>query len=310
MDEVVLTLDPGARRVLGGSLALIMFSVALGLRVTDFREVLRRPRAVWAGLAAQLVGLPALTLLLSLWLAPTASIALGMIVVAACPGGNVSNFLTVLSRGDAALSVTMTALTSVLAVVLTPASILFWAGLHPQTRELLGSVGLDVMDFLLQTMVLLALPLAMGMLMAHRAPRLARRLERPLRHVSFLVLIGFIAVALAGNWGHLRLFGAVILPIVVVHNAAALGLGTLAGLVAGPDRAVRRALMFEIGIQNSGLGLAILLTHFTGLGGAALITAAWGFWHIVSGLTVAGTFQVADRRRARLATSTTHPTAL
>lgn len=297
MDEVELALDPAARLLLSGLLALIMFSVALGLQLSDFRELLRRPRPVLAGLAAQTLALPALTLLLSLVLSPTPSIALGMLVVAACPGGNVSNILTVISRGDAALSVTLTAVTSVLAVVVTPASILFWAGLHPQTKLLLGSLGLDASDFFLQTTVGLALPLAAGLGLTRAAPELARKLERPLRHVSFLVLLGFIASSLLGNWKHLALFGSVILPVVVIHNAAALALGATTGLVAGPNPAVRRTLVFEIGIQNSGLGLAILLAHFPGQGGAALIAAAWGFWHIVSGLTVAGVFRAADRRR-------------
>lgn len=301
MDEVVLAIDPGARRLLSGLLALLMFSVALGLRARDFREVLQRPRPVLVGLVAQVLALPALTLPLTFVLAPTTSIALGMIVVSACPGGNVSNFLTLISRGDTALSVTLTALSSALAVVMTPASILFWASLHPQVRLLVDSIGLDAMDFFVQTVVTLALPLAAGMGLNQVAPRLAQRLERPLRHVSFLVLLVFIASALAGNWHHLRLFGAVFMPVAIAHNAAALGLGALAGWLAGPAAAARRTLVFEIGIQNSGLGLVILLSHFTGLGGAALLTAAWGLWHIVSGLALAGVFRRVDQRRARLA---------
>ncbi|HSP80953.1 MAG TPA: bile acid:sodium symporter family protein [Myxococcaceae bacterium] len=308
MDEVVLAIEPDARRLLAGLLALIMFSVALGLRPRDFREVLQRPRPVLVGLVAQVLALPALTLLLSLVLAPTPSIALGMIVVAACPGGNVSNFLTLISRGDAALSVTLTALTSTLAVVATPASILFWASLNPSIRLLIDSIGLDAADFFAQTVVTLALPLAAGMGLNHMAPRLARRLERPLRHVSFLVLLVFIGASLVGNWHHLRLFGTVVVPVAIAHNAAALGLGALAGRLAGPGSAVRRTLVFEVGIQNSGLGLVILLSHFAGLGGAALLTAAWGLWHIVSGLTLAGAFRLADQRRARLAVPSLPPT--
>jgi BASS family bile acid:Na+ symporter len=307
MDEVVLAIEPGARRLLSGLLALIMFSVALGLRVRDFRQVLQRPRPVLVGLVAQVLALPALTLLLSLVLAPTPSIALGLIVVAACPGGNVSNFLTLISRGDAALSVTLTALTSALAVVVTPASILFWASLHPSIRLLIDSIGLDAADFFVQTVVTLALPLAAGMGLNQAAPRLARRVERPLRHLSFLVLLVFIGASLAGNWHHLVLFGTVFMPVAIAHNAAALGLGAVAGRVASSESAIRRTLVFEIGIQNSGLGLVILLSHFTGLGGAALLTAAWGLWHIVSGLTLAGAFRLADQRRARLEVSPLPP---
>jgi BASS family bile acid:Na+ symporter len=307
MDEVVLSLDSNARQVLAGLLALMMLSVALGLRGSDFLELLRRPRPVLVGVVAQVVLLPALTLPLSLVLAPTPSIALGMIVVACCPGGNVSNVLTAIGRGDVALSVTLTALTSVLAVVYTPASILLWGGLHPWTRGLLGGIHMDRVGFLLQTVVMLGLPLAAGMALTRLSPGLASRLERPLRHVSFLGLLVFIAAALSSNWSHLALFGGVILPMVVVHNASALGLGAVAGLVAGPQRAVRRTLVFEVGIQNSGLGLAILLSHFPGQGGAALIAATWGVWHIISGLAVAGAFLAVERRRARLAPALLSP---
>ena len=289
MDSVKLALDPTAQHVLTGLLALIMFSVALGLKIDHFREVARRPLVVLGGFATQIIGLPLVTLALVILLEPKPSLALGMFVVAACPGGNVSNFLTHLSRGDTALSVTLTALSSVAAFIVTPFSIVFWAGQYGPTAELMDRIGLDAAAFLVQVTLMLALPLALGMLVAHRFPAVAGRLMAPLRWISFAILIFFIVAATANNWSYLMAWGGVLAPLVILHNACALALGGAAGYVLRASGTARKALLFEIGIQNSGLGLVIILSHFTGLGGAILVTAMWGIWHFVSGLVVAMT---------------------
>lgn len=298
MDEIKLALDPAAQHVLTGLLALIMFSVALGLKVEHFRGVARRPIVVLGGFAAQIIGLPLVTLALVSLLEPRPSLALGMFVVAACPGGNVSNFLTHLGKGDTALSVTLTALSSAGAFLVTPFSIVFWAGRHAPTEALMNQIGLDATAFLLQVTLMLALPLALGMVVAHRFPAVAHRLMAPLRATSFAILIFFIVAATANNWSHLMTWGHAIVPLVVLHNGCALVLGGAAGLVLRAPPASRKALLFEIGIQNSGLGLVIILGHFTGLGGAILVTAAWGIWHIVSGLILATIMGRAAKRTA------------
>lgn len=287
MDSVKLALDPMAQHVLTGLLALIMFSVALGLKVDHFREVARRPLVVLGGFAAQIVGLPLVTLGLVHLLGPAPSLALGMFVVAACPGGNVSNFLTHLSKGDTALSVTLTAFSSAGAFLITPLSIVFWGGLYGPTAALMDKIGLDATAFLIQVTLMLALPLALGMVVAHRYPGFAAKLMGPLRWVSFAILIFFIVAATANNWSYLMQWGGVLAPLVILHNACALALGAAAGFLLRAPGPSRKALVFEIGIQNSGLGLVIILGHFTGLGGAILVTALWGIWHIVSGLTLA-----------------------
>jgi len=288
LDDVTLRIDPAAQAVLGVLLAMILFAVALELTVADFRRVAQRPRPVLLGLGLQLVALPALTFLVARTLAPSPSIALGMMVVAACPGGSVSNFFTREARGDVALSVSLTAVTSVLAALTTPGNILLWASMNPGTRALLDAIGIDPAVFLGQTVLLLALPVAAGMGVRHLAPGWAARLQPPLRVASFAALLLFVLGAIAANGAHLRDFGAVILPVVVGHNALALGLGWLGGRLApGIDPRARRALTIEVGIQNSGLGLVLLLQHFAGLGGAALVTAGWGFWHLITGMGIA-----------------------
>ena len=283
LDDVVLNLDASARSGLSIILAMMMFSVGLGLRIDDFRRVLRRPGIILFGTALQVIALPALTFLLTFAIAPTASIALGMMVVAACPGGNASNVLTQAARGDAALSVSLTALSSALAVLTTPFNIVFWAGLHPRTSHLLSAVGLDRSAFLTETALTLGFPLATGLFLAERATPVARRIRKPLHAFSLLALGGFIVGALIANGSPLASAGWFIFPVLVIQDGMALALGYTAARLAGLPDAAQRAFTFETGIRNSGLGLVILLGHFKGLGGAALITAGWGVWHLISG---------------------------
>ena len=283
LDDVTLNLDAGARSGLSLILAMMMFSVGLGLRVLDFRRVLRRPGVILFGTLLQIVALPAFTFLLTFAIAPTASIALGMMVVAACPGGNASNVLTQTARGDAALSVSLTALSSALAVLTTPFNIVFWAGLHPGTAPLLSTIGLDRTAFLSETALTLGLPLTLGLLLAEQATKVATRLRKPLHTFSLLCLGGFIVGALVTNGSPLATAGWFIFPVLVVQDAMALALGYGSARLANLGDSARRAFTFETGIRNSGLGLVILLGHFKGLGGAALITAGWGVWHLISG---------------------------
>jgi BASS family bile acid:Na+ symporter len=283
LDDVTLNLNASARSGLSMILALMMFSVGLGLRIEDFRRVARRPGVILYGTAIQVLALPALTFLLTFLIAPTPSIALGMMVVAACPGGNASNVLTQAARGDAALSVSLTALASCLAVLTTPFNIVFWAGLHPRTAHLMTAIGLDRAAFLSETALTLGFPLVFGLVLAERATPLAARIRAPLHTFALLALGGFIVGALITNGSPLAAAGWFIFPVLVIQDAMALGLGYAAARAAGLSDPARRAFTFETGIRNSGLGLVILLGHFKGLGGAALITAGWGVWHLISG---------------------------
>lgn len=301
IDAVLIQIDATGQAVLGAVLALIMFGVALDLRVADFRAVLRKPLAPLTGFAAQALVLPALTWAMTMVLQPQPSVALGMIIVGSCPGGNVSNLITHIARGNTALSVCMTALSSVVAVFATPLNILLWASLNPATAALLRDVAISPAGFLGQTALLLGLPLVAGMLIAHRLPALAARLRRPLQILSFLFLIVFIVAATAANGKHFATFVTLIVPLVVLHNATALLLGRLAAGLIRADAPDARAITIEIGIQNSGLGLALILTQFDALGGAAMIAAGWGIWHIVSGLLLAMAWRQYDRRRAATA---------
>lgn len=294
IDDILLNINPTGQLVLGGVLALIIYGVALDLKVADFIEVFRKPVAPLSGLFAQLVLLPAVTWAITMLLKPQPSIALGMMVVAACPGGNISNLITHMARGNTALSISMTGVSSVLAIVTTPLNILFWAGLNPDTAALLRQVSIEPVSFLGQTMAILGIPMALGMLTVAYLPKLADFLRRPLQILSFVFLVAFIGGAMLTNAKYLSTFVLSILPFVILHNAIAVGLGW------GTARALRlsdydtRALTIEVSMHNSGLGLALILNQFEGVGGAALVAAGWGVWHLISGWALAAFWKRRD----------------
>ncbi|MEE9348012.1 MAG: bile acid:sodium symporter [Robiginitomaculum sp.] len=281
------------------SLAMMMFAVALGLRAEHFAFFKTQPRHYLAGLTAQILALPLLTLALVHLLNPAPSLALGMILVACCPGGNVSNLLALFGRANTALSVSMTASSSLMAAFITPVSIVFWSSLYGPTRDLLGQIDFNIVSFLLQTLLILGLPIALGMLVVRFAPKLAARLQKPLALISGGALLLIIAGGVYTYHDLLLSAGALIIPLVIIHNGCALALGYGTGLLTRADIATRRALTFEVGIQNSGLGLMILLTQMQGFGGAFAIIGAWGIWHIIAGTAMVAAFRLADKKTKR-----------
>jgi BASS family bile acid:Na+ symporter len=226
-----------------------------------------------------------------------------MIVVACCPGGAVSNLLTYLSRGNVAASVALTATSSMLAAILTPTSILFWSQAHKPTATLLQTLDVNPLLFVLQTTILLAVPLVLGMIVAAKAPDIAKRIRKRTTVLGVSVLVCTIIYGIAYFFPVLFPALPILGAVVVLHNALAFATGALAGRVLSGASVTRRALTFEIGIQNSGLALVILLSQLKGLGGAAAIAAVWGVWHLIAGGLLAALFRYIDSNKALAAES-------
>lgn len=288
IDEVALNFSPGSLHLLNAILAVVMFSIAIDILPRDFRALARAPRAFFAGVFSQFVVLPALTFLLVLATAPQASIALGLILVAACPGGNISNFITHRAGGNAALSVSMTAFATVGAILLTPVNIAFWGSLYGPTREILRQTSVDPVSVAITVGFMLVLPLALGVALNARRPDVTARLRKPLQWLSMAIFIAFIVIALAANWAYFLDFAGAVALLVILHNALALAGGYAVATLAGVSAYDRRAITIETGIQNSGLGLVLIFAFFGGLGGMAVAAAFWGIWHAISGLALAG----------------------
>jgi BASS family bile acid:Na+ symporter len=292
IDQLRIHFDSESLWTLNLALALVMFGIALEIRPADFRRILQSPRSVLTGVCCQFLLLPALTLFLIWWWEPLPSFALGMVLVAACPGGNVSNFMAHLSGGNTALSVSLTAIATLLAVIMTPLNFQFWGGLYGPAAELLTTVHIDLWEMVRLVGLLLGVPLIAGMLLGSWKPGLASRMGRVFKVGSLLFFVFLIFMAIYQNRDIFMDYVGWVFALVFFHNLAALSLGFSAGrLMNLPSKDVK-SITIETGIQNSGLGLLLIFTFFEGLGGMALIAAFWGIWHLVSGLAISGIWGV------------------
>lgn len=277
-------------------LATMVFSVALELRVWDFRRVADAPRAVLAGLIPQFVLLPLATWAATLVLELPPSTEAAMILVAACPGGALSNVITHLGRGNTALSVSISAVASVLALLLTPLNFTWMVATNPATASWLRALSIDASGIWFSLFALLAAPMVVGVWMAHRFPGFTEKIRRPLARFSVIALLAFIA---AGLVRERHLLTAQIVPqlvLVIAHNAAGLALGWLAASAFRVAERDRRAITIEGGMQNSGLALGIIAVQFNADLAMVIIASLWGIWHIVSGLTLAHLWRRKDAR--------------
>jgi BASS family bile acid:Na+ symporter len=287
LDAVRLNFSPESLVALNFILAFVMFGVALDMKWEDFRGITAAPRAVLIGMGAQFLLLPAAAWALTMVLRPQPSIALGLILVACCPGGNISNFLTNFARGNTALSVTMTAFSTVGALFFTPFNTSLWGSLNPATHAILKEIAIDPLEMFAAVAVLLVIPALAGMSVARRFPRFAARARQPFRILSIAIFVAFVVLALAANWDYFLRYTSRVVIAVFLLNALGLSLGYFAARGVRLPPADRRAVSLEVGIQNSGLGLILIFNFFGGLGGMAITAAWWGIWHILSGLTLA-----------------------
>ncbi|NHF57883.1 bile acid:sodium symporter family protein [Flavobacteriaceae bacterium TP-CH-4] len=287
LDSVHLNFDTEAQWILNIALACVMFGIALEISIKDFKGLFQRPKPVLVGVVSQFVLLPAITYLLVIATAPMASMALGMFMVAACPGGNVSNFITHLAHGNTALSISLTAIATVLAVVMTPLNLQFWGSLHAPTATILKDIAISPVEMIKLVFLLLGLPLLLGMGLNHIRPLLARRLGEILKIASLIFFISLIFLALYNNRDIFVDYIFYVFWIVLLHNLLAFTTGFSFSKLFGLSQKDTRSITIETGIQNSGLGLLLVFTFFEGLGGMALVAAFWGIWHLVSGLILA-----------------------
>ena len=292
-------------------LAIVMFGVALGIKPKTFVDIFKSPRSVVIGIICQLLLLPALTFLLTItfksWLSPM--ISLGMILVAACPGGNISNFITSLSRGNTELSVSLTAINTAACVFTTPLNFAFWGNMYinfaGKRDMVLPELQIPLSDVFVTIVIILGIPLVLGILCAQYLPKVTKALKKPMQYLSIAFFIAMVLIAFGGNFGVFIKCIRYIFLVVLVHNLLALGIGFGTSTLLKTPYKDRRTITIETGIQNSGLGLALLLNPhifnpeiWANNGGMLIITAWWGVWHIVSGLTLAWLWRIRGRKEA------------
>ena len=297
LDHIRLNFNPDGLMLLNITLGIIMFGVAMGINVKGFKKLFYKPKALIIGYISQFFVLPFVTFLMTLLFKDyiTQGVALGMILVAACPGGNISNFISSLAKGNVELSVSMTALATISAVILTPFNFAFWGGLYmkyahaDQAGSLLQPLEIDTIQMFVSVFILLGIPLILGMAFSWKFPKITKKIIKPIQTISILIFMSFVVIAFIKNYDYFIEYIKWILVIVLFHNALALLTGFSFASFFKIKRRNRRSITIETGIQNSGLALVLLFNEkiFSPdlpLGGMIFIAAWWGIWHMVSGL--------------------------
>ena len=304
IDGIQVTLNAGGMNTINIILAFVMYGVALGIKPQIFVEVFKKPKSVLLGILCQLFLLPAFTCLLAIlltgWISPM--MGLGMILVAACPGGNISNFMSSLAKGNIELSVSLTAISTALAVILTPFNFWCWGSIYLHSAAVSAEIPtlvIPLWDVFKTIFILLGIPLTLGILTSRFLPKVANALKKPLQWISLVFFIAMVVLSFSSNMDAFLKCVKYIFVVVLIHNFLALSIGYGVGSAFKVPKKDRKTLTIETGIQNSGLGLVLLLgtsifANFPPHGGMLVITAWWGIWHIVSGLTVAGIFSRKD----------------
>lgn len=284
LDQAQIHFDEGSLWVMNIALGLVMFGIALNLTAQDFKQLWLAPKPIIAGLISQFIALPLVTFFLVTWFNPPAGVGLGMIMVAACPGGNVSNFITQLAKGNTALSISLTALATAVAVLMTPLNFTLYASLWTPGSSFMQNVSVDVWSMAVLVGLLLGFPLGMGLWMRHSQPTRAKKLAIWINRGALLFFLGLIIAALLQNKAQIEAYSGLLFGYVFIHQGLAMATGYGMSRLFGLGVSNQKTLIIETGIQNSGLGLMLIFTFFNGLGSMALIAAFWGIWHLISGL--------------------------
>lgn len=283
LDLVRINFNPEQLKLLNLILAFLMFGVALDISRKDFEYVAKAWPSVLVGLTSQLLLLPILTLGLIYVFHPPAGVAIGMILVSVCPGGNISNYMVHLAKGNTALSVTLTSIVTIGSIFLTPVGLYFWASFTYASDFLTQKISVEPREIINTVILLIAIPLFIGMIIRQLFPKFTEYIKSPIQKLSMIVFLGFVVVAIGSNTQNIIDHMYKVLLMVIAHNILALSTGYFFSKLLGRSEYDSRAICIETGIQNSGLALILIFNFFDGIGSMALIAGSWGIWHLVSG---------------------------
>ncbi len=284
IDDIKINFDTEGLWILNIALAIIMFGVALSIKIDDFKLLIKKPKILLVGVFSQFFLLPLLTFVAISIIKPHPSFALGMMMIAACPGGNVSNFFSKMAKGNAALSVSLTAFATVICLIMTPFNLQFYGGLYEPTNEILKTVELNPMELFKLILLILGIPIIFGMLVNHFYEHIAKKIEIVLKPFSMIIFLALITIAFYENIEIFLDYIHLVAALVIFHNIGAFLVGFFSAKGFGLKKREQKTISIETGIQNGGLGLMLIFQFFDGLGGMALLAAFWGIWDIFSGM--------------------------
>ena len=265
-------------KVINYLLGVVMFGMGLTLNLQDFKVVFSRPKDVVTGCVAQFTIMPLLAWVLSKLFHLDEALALGVVLVGCCPGGTASNVITYLAKGDLALSVGMTGVSTLMAPILTPLLTWLLAG---------KSVNVDVASMFLSILWIVILPIILGLVVKGLWPKFTERATDYLPAFSSVAIAFIVAIVIAANADKLLAGGLLIVVVVMLHNICGLSLGYMIGRLLKLSEPKKRAISIEVGMQNSGLASSLATIHFAAYPLATIPGAIFSVWHNLSGTAVA-----------------------
>ena len=255
-------------------LGIVMFGMGMTLKLSDFKVVFTKPKAVITGILSQFIIMPLLAFLLVKIFNLDPALAVGVILVGSCPGGTSSNVMTYLAKGDVALSVGMTACTTILAPVVTPALVLLLGG---------ATINVSYVSMLMSIVQVVLVPIVLGFVINHFFEKFAQACAKVLPLVSVIAICLIIMAVVAANAAKIMTVGWLIVIVVMLHNLCGYALGYGVGKVLGLSRDQMRTLSIEVGMQNSGLATSLATVHFATMPLAAVPGTVFSVWHNISG---------------------------
>ena len=290
IDQAPFNFDPRIGLIVAIMVGFLVFAVALDLTWEQLRRVLKSPKAPAIGLVAQFGILPAVAFGAGMYLTDVPSVALGLLLVTCCPGGALSNYLTGVARGDVATSVSMTTVSTLFSLVLTPLLFALWASMNPSTRAVLQDIQMDPKRVVMTPLVMLIVPVTAGMLLRAKRPHTADKIRVWMRRIAGIVFAVVVAMIIGGNIKSLALFAKVALVLVLLTFVIAVAFGWALAWLTGLVAADRRAVAIEVAFQNVALAIGLGIAFFPSLAGVAAVSILWGVVHLVFGFGLAITW--------------------
>jgi bile acid:Na+ symporter, BASS family len=297
IDQIPLNFSPGIGIAVAVMVGFLVFAVSLDLTWEELLRVIKRAKAPLIGLIAQFGILPAVAFVVGMYLIDVPSIALGLLLVTCCPGGALSNYLTRVAGGNVATSISMTTVSTLFSIILTPILFALWASLNISTHGLIQDISLEPYRVIMTLLLMLVIPVTAGMLLYAKRPDTANRIRGIIRHLAGIVFAMIVATIIASNFKSLAQLAQVALLPVLLTFLISVGLGWGLGLLTGLMAADRRAVAIEVAFQNVALAIGLGITFFPSIAGIAAVAILWGIVHLTLGFGLAITWNFISIRQ-------------
>lgn len=287
INQIPFNFDPRIGMIVSIMVGFLVFAVSIDLTWENLLRVLKKPKAPTIGLIAQFGILPFVAFLVGLYLTDVPSIALGLLLVTCCPGGALSNYLTGVAKGDVATSISMTTVSTLFSIILTPVLFAFWVSMNASTLSLIQNISMDPQRVIMTLLIMLVIPVTAGMFLRAKRSDTANRIRKTVKVIAGILFAVIVATLIGSNIKSVTLLAQTALFPVVITFTIAVGLGWGLSTLTGLASADRRAVAIEVAFQNVALAIGLGIAFFPSLPAIAAVSILWGIVHLTLGTGLA-----------------------